>query len=185
MAGEAVRGLASTVSMLDALPVAAKHELADLLGKIGRDVLADQRAHTPSDTGNLRAGLSLQLLTNQLKVRVGLLGVAATSKSAQRRAQQAGGGDPRNLGDIYYGRFVEFGRSAQKVVVTRRRAGAPKVLRNGRKRLEDLIKPYVLTVKPMAPRPFVELPDADLDQAVDGRLAAFWDKTLDDAGGGE
>ena len=180
MAGEAIRGIASTVAMIDALPVAARYELADLLGKIGRDVLAAQQAAAPvGATGNLRAGLTMQLLTDQLKVRVGLLGIAAVSKSALRRAQRSGG-DPRNLGDLYYGRFVEFGRKAQNAP-SRRKPGTSRSA--VRRRLRGLLKGYV-TVAPAAARPFVELPDADVDTAVDGRLDAFWDKLLSDAGAG-
>ena len=178
MAGEAIRGIASTVAMIDALPAAARFELADLLGKIGRDVEAEQKSAAPvGETGDLRAGITMQLLTDQLKVRVGLLGIAAVSKSALRRAQKSGG-DPRNLGDLYYGRFVEFGRKSQNAP-SRRKPGTSRSA--VRRRLRGLLKGYV-TVAPMAARPFVELPDDDVDAAVDGRIDGFWSKLLADAG---
>lgn len=161
MAGEAVQGMADTYALLGELPAAARFELADLLGRLGRDILAREQAIVAKATGALQAGLSSQLLTDQLRVRVGLLGLARSSGK-------------KNLGGLFYGIIVNYGRKAQTVLVDRRRAGATKLLRNGRKRVEDLLKTYSLRVTPLAPRPFVDGPEIDVDGIATQRLADFW-----------
>lgn len=189
---EAIQGLNQAIATIEALPNAARWEFADMLGRLGRDILAIQRAHVARDTGALAAGLSSELHINEatIRLRVGLLGVEARSKSAQRRAAKAGGGDPRNLGDIFYGRFVEFGRKAQTVAVERRRRVGGKLRyepgsRGRRKRIEDFVGPngsYTMDVRAMAPRPFINPPDGSVDAVVDQRTTSFWERTLSRAG---
>lgn len=182
---DTVAGLNQAIHEIQALPNAARYEFADMLGRLGRDILAVQRGRVPRATGALAAGLSSQLLVDDalLRLRVGLLGTEATSKSAKRRAAKAGGGDPRNLGDVFYGRFVEFGRKAQTVAVERRRRvnGALRTeagSRGRRKRVEDIVKTYTMRVSALAPRPFVNVPDGAVDALVDRRTGDFWERTL-------
>ena len=169
MADETVQGLADTYALMGELPAAARFELADVLGRMGRDILAAQQAVVAKATGALRAGLSAQLLTDQLRVRVGLLGLARRSGK-------------RNLGDLFYGIVVEKGRKAQTVLVQRRRAGSGKLLRNRRKRVEDIVATYSLKVKAADARPFVELPAPQVDAISTQRLADFWGRTFQRAG---
>ena len=178
-----VEGLADAYATIERIPNAAQYEFADMLGKLGRDILAAQRARVPRQTGTLAAGLSAQLeVESYVRLRVGLLGAPATSKSAFRRWQQRGGSEPRNLGDVYYGRFVEFGVSAQTVVVQRRRRVDGQLrTRRGRKRVEDIVKTYSLRVPQQQARPFVNLPDPELDALPAQRTADFWARTLDRA----
>lgn len=171
MTGEVVQGMADTYALFGELPTAARFELADLLGRLGRDILAREQALAAKATGALAAGLSSQLLTEQLRVRVGLLGL-------KRRSGK------KNLGDLFYGIIVNYGRKAQTVLVNRRRAGSSKLLRNRRKRVEDLLKTYSMRVTALAPRPFVDGPSVDVDSIATQRLADFWSKALTRAGTG-
>lgn len=182
MTTELVQGLADTFATVERLPNAARFEFADMLGKLGRDVLAVQRARVARQTGQLAAGLDAQLEVEEyVRLRVGLLGKPGTSGSALRRHQQ-GGGEPRNLGAIYYGRFVEFGVAEQTVLVHRRRRvnGQLRTYR-GRKRVEDIVKVYAMNVKAQPARPFVNIPDSALDQLIAQRTADFWARALDRA----
>jgi hypothetical protein len=186
---EATQGLNQAIATIEALPNAARWEFADMLGRLGRDILAIQRAHVARDTGALAAGLSSELHVDDatIRLKVGLLGVEARSKSARRRADKAGGGDPRNLGDIFYGRFVAFGRKAQTVAVERRRrvAGQLRTERGSygrRKRIEDIAATYPMKVRALAPRPFINPPDGSVDAVVDQRTTSFWERTLSRAG---
>lgn len=181
MTGERVRGLAEANSLLGALPAAARHELADEIGRIGRDVLAAQQRDVARDSGELQAGLSLQLLTDELRVRVGLLNTRPGRSK------------------LYYGRFVENGRRAQTVLVTRHLKR--KVRGNGktsarrmayeatghrlRKRGPNAGTPvgsaWKMRVRAMGARPYVykDRPEIDVAQ----RLADYWGRTIDRAGG--
>ncbi|MDX5984694.1 hypothetical protein SIL82_10505 [Sphingomonas echinoides] len=186
---EAIQGLNQAIATIEVLPNAARWEFADMLGRLGRDILAIQRAHVARDTGALAAGLSSELHVDDalMRLKVGLLGVEARSRSAKRRAAKAGGGDPRNLGDIFYGRFIEFGRKAQTVVVERRRRVAGQLRtepnsRGRRKRIEDIAGTYKMNVRAMAPRPFINPPDGSVDAVVDQRTTSFWERTLSRAG---
>ena len=175
MSADRVQGLAAAYAMFDRLPDAAREQLGVELAIIGRDILAQQRAAAPKGgTGYLEAGLSLALYLDNLRIRVGLLGLKRNRSK-------------RNYTDRYYGRFVEFGRSAQTVLVQRRKrvlvGGSNRgILRSsrGRKRAEDIVATYRLKVKARDPRPFVQLPDAGAIAAQ--RLADFWSGTLNRAG---
>jgi hypothetical protein len=165
MAGERVRGLAAAFSLFDALPDAARDELSADLREIAADVLAAQRRDVAVATGGLRdKALTIKDVVDKLRIRIGVLGLT--------------GGRVK----YYYARFVEYGRRAQVVRVTRRRKGAPKLLKNGRKRAQDVGASYALHVKAMAARPFVRKDRPDLDTAITSRLANFWSRTLSKAG---
>ena len=154
-----------------------------MLGRLGRDILAVQRARVARDTGALAAGLSSQLEREQyIRLRVGLIGSPGRSRSSRRKFEQTGY-EARNLGDIYYGRFVEFGVSAQTVAVTRgrkRAATGRSYRKNGRSLTVGA--PYKMKVAGQQARPFVELPDSDLDQMIANRIADFWADTFAKAG---
>jgi hypothetical protein len=173
---ERVQGLSETYAFLGGIPAAAQHELADEIGRISRDVLAAQKADVAKDKGELQAGLSYQLITEELRARVGLLlgGRGAYSFNGRKRKGIAGG--------PYHGRFVEHGRRAQTVLVTRRLKR--KVTGNGRTSKRRVIyegKPYKMKVKAMAPRPFVhkDRPEIGAEQ----RLSNFWAGVLGRTGG--
>jgi hypothetical protein len=186
MAAE-IRGLAEADAFLHGLPIAAAHELADLIGRVARDVSAAQQDAAPSETGHLRGGLTTQLLTERLRARVGLLGI------------KGGRGARTALGSRYYGRFVNFGRKAQTVLVTRRlkrrvkgngrngtkrrviyEGASTRLRRRGPNRGTAIGSPYKMRVKPRAAREFVHLPAA---QAIAvQRIADYWSRVLPAAG---
>lgn len=166
-----IEGLAETYSLFGRITDSAREQLAVEEASIGYDVLAAQKRDVAKDTGALEAGLSLQLQVAQLRVRVGLLLAGTASKAAHRIS-------------VYYGRFVEFGRHAQVVLVQRRRRVGGK-LRLGpgrRKRLEDIASTYSMKVSALPPRPFVHVdrPEIHAEQ----RLAEFWSQVLSNAGAG-
>lgn len=170
------------VAMFEALPNAAEHELQDMMGRLGRDILAIQRERVARATGALAAGLSSQLLVDEkvLRLKVGLLGVPVTSKSARRRARKSGSGDPANLGAVYYGRFVEFGRMAQTVLRKRRQLAGNTSPENLKRRVRDKVgTAKELDVAKADPRPFVNpVPDGAVDTLIDARLQAFLDRVM-------
>jgi len=178
---ERVRGLAAAFSTLDALPVAARGELQELLVDIGLDLLAAERRDVPKDTGNLYR--TLTAVIEELRVRVGLIGAAARSRSALRRARKSGNADPRNYGAGFYGRIVNFGRRAQTVVVQRRRRvnGALRSSR-GRKRAEDIAATYTMHVRARAAVPFIT-GQQFLQNRLAQRVANFWASALARTGG--
>lgn len=158
---EAVEGLAAAAAGFDKMPDSVREQLGVEIAIIARDVLALQQVRAPKDTGALEGSLGVQLLLDQLRARVGLLG-------------------KRNA---FYGRILEFGRSSQAVLVQRRRrVGGVLRLSKRRKRLEDIVATYKLRVKARAPQPFVQVPEPDLDSIADRRLADFWQQALVGAG---
>jgi hypothetical protein len=136
---------------------------------IGAIVLKAQREAVPVDTGALQAGLTVDAQLAQLRVRVGLIG---------RTSRKSG---KTNVGSLFYGVIVNFGRKAQVAPVQRRRVGA-RGLRNGRKRAEDIAATYSLRVTPLQPREFIAV-GPQVDAAVDQKLADFWARSIDSAGG--
>lgn len=187
MSSDRVRGLSQAFSLFDGLPAAAAHELADLIGRVARDVSAAQQEAAPSDTGHLRGGLTTQLLTERLRARVGLLGI-----NGGRAARAA-------LGSRYYGRFVNFGRKAQTVLVTRRlkrrvtgngrngtkrrviyEGASTQLRRRGPNRGTAIGSPYKMRVKAKAAREFVHLQAAQAIAAQ--RIADYWSRVLPAAG---
>lgn len=165
IAGSRVDGLAETYSMLDRIPVEAEHQFADLLGRVGRSVLLAQKADVAKKTGALEQGLTMQLLTEELRVRVGLL----NSK--------------RGRSNLFYGRVIELGRREQTVLVTRRLKR--RVTGNGRNGTSRKVtyegKPYKMKVKAMGKRPFVHVDRPEL--RMEQQLAAFWSQVVPKAGG--
>ena len=78
----------------------------------------------------------------------------------------------------YYGRFVEFGRRAQTVRVTRGTTVSTKSASTRRRIKKGLTvrKPYTMRVSAMAPREFIYLPD--IESRVSKRTADFWSEVL-------
>lgn len=183
-----IEGLAETYSLLDQIPQAAQDELAVEMAILGREILVAQQADVAKDTGKLSAALSLQLLLERLKIRVGLIGQAA--RTFNGRSYKARTGGP------FYGRFVEFGRAEQTVVVTRRikqrrlignnrkgstrqtvYGGASKRLRRrGPNRGTPIGSPYKMRVKGKEARPYVAQPL--LQEAASSVLSDFWSNAL-------
>ena len=160
---EPIVGLDAAERMFDAMPDAVREQLGVEVAIIARDVLALQQVRAPKDTGTLEGSLGVLLLLDQLRARVGLIGKRNT----------------------FYGRIIEFGRSAQTVLVQRRRrVGGALRLSARRKRLEDVVATYKLRVKARAPQPFVLVPEPDLDAVADRRLADFWSQVIAHVGAG-
>ena len=167
MPGARVQGLAEAYAMFDGLPEAAREQMGVELAIIGRDFLALQQLRVPKDTGKLEAGLGVQLLLNQLRVRIGLNGLK------------------KGQGDLFYGRILEFGRKAQTVLAKRRVSVTGKArLARQRGRANDLVQYYAKKIGAIAPRPFVLVSDPDIDAIAAQRLADFWGQVLDKAGAG-
>lgn len=161
MSGGAAQGLAEAYAVLGAVPEAAKEELGVELAIIARDALSIQQAAAPSDTGALRAGLSLQLLIQRLTVRIGLIGLKGGRAS------------------LFYGRIVNFGRRAQTVLVQRRRRVNGQ-LRSSRRRkvAADIAATYPLKVRPRAAVDFIGAPGVAFERDALGRLAEYWSRVL-------
>lgn len=185
-----VDGLAETYSLFDQLPRAAADELAVEIAIVGRELLAAQHADVAKDTGALDGALALQLLLERLTIRVGLLKGGRAASKFNGRASKAKAGGP------FYGRFVEFGREEQTVLVTRRikqrrlrgnnRKGnnrrtqfggaSDRLRRRGPNRGTPIGSPYKLKVKQMGARPFVAQPL--LEEASSTILSDFWANAL-------
>ena len=168
MSSDRVTGLAETYALFGTLDDAAREELGVELAIIAREGLQAQQAATPRLTSALASGLSLKLELDKLRARFGLLGL----KSGRAR--------------LFYGRFVNFGRRAQTVLVERRRRVNGQLrLEPGRrrKRASDIVKRYSLRVKARAPVNFIDAPGRDFERLAAGQLAEFWSRTVDRAGG--
>jgi hypothetical protein len=176
-----VDGLSGAIALLDqSIPEAARDELAVEMGILGREVLAAQRADVARDTGSTAQALTLQLLVERLKVRIGLIR----------------GSSSRGSRNNFVGRLIEFGRKAQTVLVTRR-VKRRRIRGNGTesaRRVEYLGAkkrrrprsspnagsfigdPYKLRVRAQGARPFIAQPE--LQGAAELQLADYWAKVL-------
>jgi hypothetical protein len=172
MAGERAKGLAAFNAKFEAIPNAAQEQLGVELAIISRDILAMQRRAVPKgDTGALEQGLSIAVLIEKLRARIGLL------KGGRDRGKINGRTDKGRSGGPFYGRIVNFGRKAQTVIVTRtaRRKGKALPTRGARK-AAVLANSYSMKVPYMAPREFIQVPGAQ--KVALGQLAEFWSRTL-------
>ena len=166
-----VGGLDGTLQFVDQLAPAARDQLVVELAILSRELSAAQYAEAPRATGALAAALSYQVTPENLRARIGLLLGGRDAGKFNGRSFKARAGGP------FYGRFVEFGRKAQTVVVTRHLAR--RVVGNGRGKGRRVLyagKPYTMRVSALPPRPFVAQPL--LEQVVDRSLADFWSQVL-------
>jgi hypothetical protein len=89
-----VDGLAATHSLFGNIPEAAREQLGVEIARIGYDVLAAQKQDVAKKTGDLETGLSLKLILDRLRVKVGLLSISGRAPQAvlraHRRARPAG-----------------------------------------------------------------------------------------------
>lgn len=185
-----VQGLAEAYALFDQLPTAAHEEMAVELGVIARELSAAQHADVARDTGALDNALSYELLLDRLKVKVGLLRGARDARTFNGRSFKAKSGGP------FYGRFVERGRAAQTVLVTRR-IKKRRVTGNGRTSKRQVSyttpkrklrrrsspnagtfigDPYKIRVKALPARPFVAQPL--LVEVAESHLSNFWADAL-------
>lgn len=168
MSFNGVRGLDAAQSMFNALPDAARYELAVALGEIAKIILrAQQTAVAVGTTGDLKAGLTVEIQVALLRVKVGLVNLK------------------RGSHPLFYGRFVDQGVRAQTVLVERRRRvnGRLRLERRGnRKRLSDIVARYSLNVRAQPARPFIDPPGADLDGQIATVLEDFWSNTFSRVG---
>ena len=157
MTASRVGGLSATQALFESMGGDARDDMRELLAEIAVDALAVQKEKTPEDTGALEAGLSTQVLANQLRARMGLLGLT--------------GGRAK----LFYGRPVDRGIAPQVVLVQRRRRVAGRLRSaRGRKVASDIVATYALHVKARPGVGFIEAPD--LAAIADGRLDAFWQR---------
>lgn len=174
-----IDGTEMVLRRFDRITKAAEEQLGVELGIIGRDLRDIQRADVPEDTGALKSRLSVELVLDQLRVRVGLIGLFKSSASTKRI-----------YGDAFYGRFVQFGVKAQTITVRRKRNISTKskpgqqLLRERKwrrgKAVEKLVKTYSYAMPARKAQPFIFVPKAQEYAAQ--RLADFWDQTLSKAG---
>jgi len=167
---EVLKGQAAAMALFDNLPKASDDELISVLPKMGAAVLAAQKQDVAVRTGDLWRGLSVQVLSGGHKIRIGIVGKADAASSKRS--------------NLFYGRFVEFGRRGQVVTVQRRRRfGGRLRSTRGRKRSEDILATYTMKVPSAPPRPFIETPQAqEAALNADSGLADFWTKVLQRAG---
>ncbi|AJP72930.1 hypothetical protein [Sphingomonas hengshuiensis] len=202
MAGRQSRvdGLDGALSYFDSVPAAARDEMAVELGIIGREILAAQHRDVAKDTGALDAALSLQVLLERLKVRIGLMRGGNSASKSNGRARKARAGGP------FYGVIVEKGRAAQTVNVTRRIKKPNRKIKGNNKNGDTrrtvfqgaqkrrrpasspnagtfMGTPYKMRVPAMAGRPFVEQPM--LQDVAEQHLSEFWAQVLTRTGGGQ
>jgi hypothetical protein len=168
-----VEGLAEAYAMFGNIDRTAHEQAAELIEIIGAEVLSAQERDVAKRTGSLAAALSMRLQPQDLKARIGLLIGSREAASINGRRRKALAGGP------FHGRFVEYGRRAQTVLVTRR-IKRRKVRGNGRTSKRRVVydgKAYSMKVKAMAPRPFVhkDRPEIRAEQ----RIATFWATMLD------
>lgn len=178
-----LQGLANAYALMDAIPSAAEKQVAADLIDIGEVVHKAQLGEVPiaamarngePEPGTLKAGLSVQLLLDQLKVRIGLIG------NISKRSGNT------NLGGLFYGVIVNFGRVAQTVLVTRH-IKARRITGNGKtskRKVHYLTKPYSMRVRHMDPREFIQV-DAEVQAEVDAKAADFWANTLSQVPGAD
>jgi len=188
-------GLVEALAFFDAVPTAAQQEMVVELAIVGRELLGAQHHDVAKDTGELDASLSMQVIADKLKVRIGLLRGARAAGTSNGRKVKARAGGP------FYGGIVEDGRHAQTVLVTRR-VKKRRVTGNGKtgKRLVTYLggtrrkrpasspnagtfvgDPYKLRVRARAAHPFIAQPV--LMEAADLHLADFWANALTRLGG--
>ena len=160
--GNNVEGLEESIDFFGRLDEAAREQLGVEMAIIGYDVLAAQKRDVAKATSALASGLSLLLKLDELRVRVGLL-----LRNANRKKSS-----------LFYGWFVERGRRAQTVLVTRKLKR--RVTGNGRYGTKRKVhyegKPYKMRVKAMAPRPFVHVDRPEIQ--AESRLARFWAEVI-------
>ena len=136
------KGFTETDAVLGRLPDDARGRLGYLLAAIGMETSAAQKAALAaqtSGTGYLGQGIDAEVLLEELRMRSGLLALQQGKRSSR-----------------YYGRFVEFGRRAQTVRVTRGTTVSTKSASTRRRIKKGLTvrKPYTMRVSAMAPREF-------------------------------
>jgi hypothetical protein len=185
-----VRGGRGFRKILKQLPDAAREGMADILDLYGSQLLTAMRQDVPVDTGYLKGRLSKRLARKSLLLRVGFIGKGDNGpvRSVTRKTNR---GRRRNndqfVGKQFYGRFVEFGRKAKTVRVTRR----AKVLRitgnnrNGNKREFTYGSGvYSMNVPRMAGRPFIFKKRPGLRSKLSEDLRGYWTNVLTAAAAG-
>ena len=190
-----VRGDVGFRKLLRQLPDAAREGIADILDVYGDKQLAAMRADVPVRTGELKRRLSKRFSRKTLQLRVGFVGKrdnGPISRKVTVRSNVVRGGR-RKIPDqfsqhAFYGRFVEFGRKAQTVRVTRRAkllriTGNNRSAANRRRNVYGA-GVYTMRVKAMAARPFVFKKRPGLRGELRERLRTYWDGVLADAGAG-
>jgi hypothetical protein len=180
---ETVTGADNAALRFLALGTAAQAELKTTLEKVGAGVLALQQGLAPVLTGRLRTALTVNEEVERLRVRVGIFGKLAQSKSTVRKYRKAGR-DPAgaaNHGSLFYAIIQESGRRAQTVTVTRGTTASPGSSASRRKHNQTLRKPFTMRVPAMAGRHFIHVEDR-IGAVAERYLARFWDETLKRAG---
>jgi hypothetical protein len=95
-----VRGDRSFRRLIDKLPDSVRQMIVGQMRVTGTQVLAQQRSLAPFRTGAVKGALSMRILPNSLKLKVGILGKPLNRK-------------------LFYAHIIEFGRKAQTVQAKR------------------------------------------------------------------
>lgn len=170
MAGRRIKGDLAFKRLINRLPQAVRFEIAQAMSEAGNEILAAQSSAAPRRTGALASGLTKRVLRGGLRLRIGI----ATKPVAKR---------------LFYARYVEFGRKAQTVTVSRGAAhvaiGGPRIGRRDRALRAGIKGVYQLHVRAMSARPFVASPQAKaIRETLGGRVSVIWDRALAKAAGG-
>lgn len=102
-----IRGDRAVRQLLKQIPDAARDEMVGMLEQAGDNIVAAQRAESPST--RIRAALSRRVSPRTMRLRAGLIG-----RPLNRR--------------LFFARILEFGRKAQ-TVTARRAGGQPYTMR--------------------------------------------------------
>lgn len=95
-----IRGDRAFKNLIKRLPETVKAEMIVELHVAGRAALTREKAAAPVKTGALSSALSMRVLPNTLKLKVGLIGKVVNKR-------------------LFYGHIIEFGRKASVKTVKR------------------------------------------------------------------
>jgi hypothetical protein len=162
--GSNIAGIKAVRRLLKQLPDEARQEIAEVLERGGRRILTAQKAAAPRKTGQLAAGLRMDLSKKSLLLRIGIFG-----KASARR--------------LFYARIIGGGRRAQTVTVSRRGKAAiaahGKRLQGRRKVQGDIVSTYRLRVKARVAQPVIDPSAArQARRALYEDMKAVWGRVL-------
>ena len=181
-----VRGDTGFRRVLSRLPDEVRDGMADLLDDFGNKLLAQMKADVPVATGFLKSRLSKRLARRSLLLRVGFVGKGSKKMPTRRVTRVVNGrrwkAPDQFVGHQFYGRFVEFGRKAQTVTVTRRairlRMTGNNKKNGGAREITYKSGVYQMRVRAMAARPFIFKRRSQMRSELRARLSNYWGHVL-------
>lgn len=154
-----LRGARRVKRLFRGLPDAMRDDLARVLERGGRLIVAEMQRRAPKRTQALAAGISERVLRTTLRLRAGLIGT------------------PRGRAKLFYGRIQDLGRKAQTVTVKRHIGNRGRFLFKGRERVQDF-SIYKMRVRAMAPKRFITGRFPELRRIVRDQLKGTWERAL-------